>query len=198
VQWEIVSLLQATRDQVEKAKQAVRLVLGEEEPLTVEESAIAPAQEKSKTLPTIFVSYSHKDEQEKERLLIHLGVLRGAGLIDFWSDDRIVAGADWEREIYEAIGRARVAILLITANFLNSAFILEKEIPELLKRRESEDLTVFPVIARACAWRSVDWLTKMNVKPKNGRPIWSARGRRVDEDLTAIADEVAAIIKRET
>lgn len=151
---------------------------------------------KPPTPPSIFISYSHKDEQEKDELLSHLGVLQNAGLIDIWSDERIGAGEDWETEIDQAITKAKVAILLISANFLTSKFILQKEVPELLKRRDKEDLTVFPVIAKACAWKAVDWLTKMNVRPKNGKPVWSDAGSHVDEDLAVIAEEVAGIVKR--
>jgi tetratricopeptide (TPR) repeat protein len=147
------------------------------------------------TQPLVFISYSHKDEEEKEKLLSHLGVLGKAGLIDLWSDDRIGAGSDWEQKIREAMDQARVAILLVSANFLTSDFILDEEVPTLLQRREAEGLTVFPVIAKACAWRKVDWLARMNVRPKNGRPVWGDAGIHVDEDLTAIAEEVAAIVK---
>ena len=88
--------------------------------------------------PQVFVSYSHKDEKEKERLLTHLGVLQQADLIDAWRDDRIGGGGDWEQEIETAIGRADIAILLISANFLNSDFIVGQEVPALLKRRRRE------------------------------------------------------------
>jgi CheY-like chemotaxis protein len=147
------------------------------------------------TKPVVFISYSHQDEQEKETLLSHLGVLKGAGLIDLWSDDRIGAGKDWQQEIDQAMAQAHVAILLISANFLNSDFILRREVPVLLKRRQGEGLAVFPIIAKACAWRSVGWLAKMNVKPKNGRPVWGDGGCHVDEDLAAIAEEVTTIVK---
>ncbi len=150
----------------------------------------------SSGLSTIFVSYSHKDEMEKDALLSHLGVLEGAGLIDLWSDDRISVGTDWRTEISQAITKAQVAILLVSANFLTSKFILQKEIPELLKRRDREDIAIFPVIAKACAWKTVDWLAKMNVRPKNGNPVWSDGGSHVNKDLAAIAEEVAVIIKR--
>ncbi len=145
--------------------------------------------------PTVFVSYSHEDEEEKDRLLSHLGVVQTAGLIDVWNDDRLGAGADWKKEIREAMAQARVAILLISANFLTSDFILGEEVPALLKRRKREGLTVFPVIAKACAWKVHDWLTKMNVRPKNGTPVWRDAGIHVDEDLAAIAEEVAAIVR---
>jgi tetratricopeptide (TPR) repeat protein len=147
------------------------------------------------TQPLVFISYSHKDEEEKEKLLSHLGVLGKADLIDVWCDDRIGAGSDWEQEIRQAMAQAKVAILLVSANFLTSDFILGEELPTLLQRREAEGLTVFPVIAKACAWETVEWLAKMNVRPKNGRPVWGDAGIHVDEDLAAVAKEVAAIVR---
>lgn len=146
----------------------------------------------------VFVSYSRKDKAEKDQLLSHLGVLQRANLIELWSDDQIGAGADWKAEISQAIARAKVAVLLISASFLTSDFILGQEIPPLLKRREHEGLIIFPVIAKACAWRTVDWLTKMNVRPKEGRPVWSDAGSHADEDLATIAEEIATIVKAES
>ncbi len=161
-------------------------------------AAYATNEHPRKVPPTVFVSYSHKDEKEKEALLSHLGILQQIGLIDLWSDDRLGAGDDWAEEISRAMERASVAMLLITANFLNSDFILRQEVPKLLKRRQREGLTVFPVIAKACAWRKVDWLSKMNVKPKNGRPVWSGSDSQVDQDLATIAEEVADIVEKTT
>lgn len=146
--------------------------------------------------PTIFISYSHIDEEDKKELLAHFEVLQHIGA-NVWIDDKIGAGGDWNAEIKKAMSEAMVAILLITKNFLTSKFINSHEVPELLARREREGLHVMPIIGRDCAWDAVEWLTKMNVKPKNGRPVWGDGGSHVDEDLAAIAREVAGIIKVE-
>jgi len=148
--------------------------------------------------PVVFISYSHKDETEKEHLVSHLKVLESAGHIELWVDDRIEGGADWADEIKQAIAQAKVAILLISANFLTSNFILGKEVPAFLERREQEGMIVFPVIARACSWKAFDWLDRMNVRPKNGRPIWSGTAGQIDEDLAQIAQEVMQAARRGT
>ena len=148
--------------------------------------------------PVVFISYSHKDETEKEHLVSHLKVLESAGHIELWVDDRIIGGADWADEIERAIARADVVILLISANFLTSDFILGQEVPAFLERRKNQGMTVFPVIAKACPWSAVDWLARMNVRPKNGRPIWSGTGGQVDEDLAQIAQEVVLAARQGT
>jgi hypothetical protein len=145
--------------------------------------------------PVIFISYSHRDEAEKELLLTQLGVLRGASGIDLWSDDRIGAGSNWQQEIRAAIDRAKVAVLLVSANFLNSEFIMGTEVPALLKRRQSEGLIIFPVIAKACAWKRVRWLAEIQVRPKNGHPVWGQGGGHADEELALIAEEIGAIVE---
>lgn len=144
--------------------------------------------------PVIFISYSHKDGVEKDKLVSHLGVLRNNGLIDLWDDERIRAGSHWQEAIDQAISKARVAILLVSADYLNSDFINEREIPQLLERRQNEGLTVFPVIAKSCLWRRVSWLESMQVRPRSGAPVWRDGGAHVDDELTKIADEVADII----
>jgi serine/threonine protein kinase len=68
--------------------------------------------------PTVFISYSHKDEKEKDELMAHLGILHHrAQAIEVWVDDQIEPGTDWTEEIERAISRAKVAILLVTSNF---------------------------------------------------------------------------------
>lgn len=133
----------------------------------------------------IFVSYSHEDEVEKNELLRHLSVLRHSGLFHLWSDERIGIGEQWKVEIEEALARARVAILLVTKNFLNSDFVVETEVPEILKRQQ-EGLTIIPIIARDCAWRSVRWLAELQVF-NNGLSIWRDGGANVDKELTEVA-----------
>lgn len=147
------------------------------------------------TRPLVFISYSQKDEAEKDKLMAHLGVLKRE-LIEPWSDDRLGAGAKWEEEINHAIARARVAVLLITANFLNSDFILETEVPKILERQRNEGLVVMPVIARPCAWKTVTWLKDLAVRPKTGNPIWGEQGGHVEEDLAGLAEELAGLIRK--
>lgn len=146
--------------------------------------------------PLVFISYSHKNELEKDRLLAHLQVLEQGKYISIWSDDVLTGGENWKKEIQMAMASARVAVLLVTAEFLTSDFILKEEVPHLLKRREREGLIVFPVIAKPCAWRKIKWLFQMNVRPKNGMPIWTDEGRSVDRNLAQIAEEIYEIIHR--
>lgn len=142
------------------------------------------------TKPTVFVSYSHKDEVWKDRLNAHLGVLKEHGLLNFWDDRQIGAGDNWYEKIEDAMNAARVAILLVSANSLTSQFILREEVSRLLKRRDREGLVIIPVILKACPWKKVAWLSRMQVRPKDGKPLAAYGANRRDEALSDIASEV--------
>ena len=96
----------------------------------------------------IFISYSHKDEKWKNRLAKQLNVLQMQAELDVWDDRRIRAGDDWYDEIKKAINDADAAVLMISADFLTSDFILKEEVPVLLQRRSKEGMNVFPLIVR--------------------------------------------------
>ena len=147
------------------------------------------------TSPTVFISYSHNDEAWKDRLVSHLGVLQHEGLLDLWDDRRIGAGEDWDKEIVEAMAKANVAILLVSADFLTSKFIRGTEVPTFLKRRDEEGMRIFPIIVKPFAWKQVEWLSRMNLRPKDGKPLSGGNEHQIDIDLAAIVEEVAAIIK---
>jgi len=140
--------------------------------------------------PTVFISYSHKDEEWKDRLVTHLGVLQQEGLLTLWDDRRIGGGEQWQQKIQAAMDSASVAILLVSANSLTSRFILSEEIPHLLSRRDTKGLRFFPIIIKPCAWQTVDWLRATNLRPRDGRPLSAGNEHQIEADLAAIATEV--------
>ena len=145
--------------------------------------------------PRIFVSHSHADAKPKERLLKHLEVLSDAAEFEVWSDSQIVAGEEWEPSIGKALHEASIAILLISADFLTSSFIRHKEIPTLLQRRESEDLRLYPILAKPCAWQAVPWLKETQLRPVAAKPVFRSGGRYADDELARITLELLASLE---
>jgi tetratricopeptide (TPR) repeat protein len=148
------------------------------------------------TKPTIFISYSHKDEAWKDRLVTHLRGLGHQGSLDAWDDRRIEGGQDWHQEIQDAMSAASVALLLVSADFLASKFIQDEEVPRLLERRESEGVRVIPVILKPCAWQTIDWLKRLQARPKDRRPLSQGDENQIETDLAAIAAEIDALLRR--
>jgi hypothetical protein len=152
--------------------------------------------------PTVFLSYSHKDTAWKDRLLSHLRVLERQKKIEIWDTNDIQSGADWSQQIFNAVNKADVAILLISPDFLASDFIIGRELPALLKRREKEGLAVLPVVVRAAQWSQIPELAQLQFLNTDAKPLAADSEYEVDQSLASIAkrigDITGAISERES
>lgn len=101
----------------------------------------------------VFISYNHSDKKYLEELQAHLGFFARSGKLDYWDDTKIMPGNQWREEIRKAINSTKVAILLVSADFLNSEFITTDELPPLLLAAEYEGITILPVIVRPCVFK---------------------------------------------
>jgi len=121
--------------------------------------------------PSVFLSYSHKDEDWKLKLRSHLKVLEQIGTFVVWDDRKIDAGETWYDEIRAAMDRAEVAVCLISADYLASDFCVKEEIPYLLKRRSEAGMRLMPVLLRPCPWKFVPWLKAIQMLPRDGKTV---------------------------
>lgn len=96
----------------------------------------------------IFISYSHKDRRWMEALRVHLGPVAEDEGLDLWADTRIRAGDRWREEIEAALKAAKVAVLLISPDFLASPFITKQEVPPLLKSAVAAGVRLLCVYVR--------------------------------------------------
>lgn len=94
----------------------------------------------------VFLCYSPEDAARKNELLKHLTPYQKQGKIDVWSDERSLGGQEIRSETADALARARVAVLLISASFLASKLIADYELPALLKAAETEGVRLLPVL----------------------------------------------------
>jgi len=145
--------------------------------------------------PTVFISYSHQDEIWKDRLVRQLRVLELEGAFVLWEDRKIAAGDGWRADIEAAMECARVAVLLVSADFLISGFIRGTAVPHLLQRRAADGLRIIPLIVHPCPWQGVDWLAAIQCRPKDGRALSTGRKAKVEEDLAALALEIRDLLR---
>ena len=143
----------------------------------------------------LFVSYNHRDRTWLERLKVHLTLLERRGLVHVWSDTRIEVGARWKEEIESALAGARVAVLLVSADFLASDFIWNEEMPRILAHQK-QGMVVLPLIARPCAWLIAPELAELQARPVDGRPLSLGTEADVDRDLTEFVYEIAGRLEQ--
>ncbi|UCC32163.1 MAG: TIR domain-containing protein, partial [Phycisphaerales bacterium] len=138
--------------------------------------------------PTVFISYSHKDEEWKDRLRPHLAALELEDLIELWDDRKIDEGGTWLPEIKAAMERAAVAVCLISPDYLASRFIKDEEIPYLLDRRERDGMLLLPVLVRPCFLKPHAWLNRIQRLPRDGKSIAVDYKDREDEAFRRVAE----------
>src|SRR5258706_15175147 len=96
--------------------------------------------------PKVFISYSHRDLEWLDRLRVHLRPMEKEYGIDFWDDTRIASGSRWKKEIANALETSKIAVLLVSADFLASEFVALDELPPLLTAAAQKDTIILPLI----------------------------------------------------
>ncbi|MCC7142274.1 MAG: toll/interleukin-1 receptor domain-containing protein [Candidatus Eisenbacteria bacterium] len=119
----------------------------------------------------IFISYSHKDLEYLERLMVHLRPLEKRGMIDTWVDTRLKIGDKWRKEVENALKQASVGILLISADFLASDFIIDDELPPLLRAAEEKGTLILPVIVKPCRFSREKSLNEFQAANSPDEPL---------------------------
>ena len=112
----------------------------------IDRKDLLPARS-SRRRKSVFISYAHAAEVETgwvKRLRTHLSGLP-EDRVDIWDDSRIRPGQKWRTEIDKALKQTRVAVLVLTADFLASEFIRSAELPALLEAAESDGATILCV-----------------------------------------------------
>jgi hypothetical protein len=105
-------------------------------------------------MPTvqIFISYSHQDKTFRDELEINLKPYLRAGSFTSWSDQQIAPGSQWFPEIESALANSKIAVLLVSPDFLASDFIHERELGTLLKKAEEGGVKILWVPVRYSAY----------------------------------------------
>lgn len=101
----------------------------------------------------VFISYSHKDKKWLDDLCTHLKPYLREGSITAWSDRQIQPGSKWFEKITSALENAKVAVLLVTPNFLASDFIHQHELTPLLTQAEAGGTAIHWIHVRASSYQ---------------------------------------------
>ena len=139
----------------------------------------------------VFVSYSHQDAEWLRRLQVHLKPLIRHGTLELWDDSKIKPGAAWRDEIEAALSRASVAVLLVSADFLASDFVADKELPPLLDRAASGGVRIMSVIVGPCLFERHSELSKYQAVNSPSLPLTKMQRHEAEETLVKLAQAIA-------
>ena len=141
-----------------------------------------------------FISYSHKDAKWLDKLNVTLTPLTRDGM-NVWSDQKIKPGALWADEIRKALGDAKVAILLVSPDFLASKFIHENELPPLLAEAELGGLVILWIPIHFSNYK----LTKINdyqAAWDPSKPLANLSQAKLNQALVTITETIAEAMNR--
>lgn len=119
----------------------------------------------------VFISYCHEDKQWRDRLEVHLKPLEIEGLLVRWDDTMIQPGSRWEDEIKKALHSAKVAVLLVSADFLASDFIINHELPTLLEKAKRDGAVILPLIVSPCRFQQTPSLFRYQSVNDPSKPL---------------------------
>ena len=128
----------------------------------------------------VFVSYSREDSEWCRRFVEMLSPAVRTRGFEVWSDERILAGEQWHPELERAIGRSDAALLLVSPSFLASTFIMQDELPELIRH----GARLVTVLVRPSLWEE---------EPLLGCVQWAHDPKR-DGPVAGSADPEAQIV----
>lgn len=132
------------------------------------------ARQKNKSNPRqirnkVFISYSQKDKDFLYDIQRHFKPF--SQLIDLWDDTKITPGQRWKEEIKNAIDQTKVAILLVSTDFLGSDFISTDELPPLLKAAEENGAVILILILKPCYFEAFAELNQYQTVNPPSNPI---------------------------
>jgi len=150
---------------------------------------------------TVFFSYSHRDEELRNELEIHLATLKRQGVISTWHDRRISAGKNLDGEIDSNLEAADIILLLVSPYFIASDYCYNTEMNRALERHEKGVARVIPIILHPCEWQQTPF-GKLRATPTDGKPISKFANPydaflEISKDVRRVSEELSAKQKPE-
>ena len=118
----------------------------------------------------VFISYAHEDRAFRTELDKHLGNLKRQQIISSWYDGDILPGTEWQLQIMEHLNQARIILLLISVDFINSDFCYSTEMIQAIARHDAGKACVIPILLRPTDWKGAPF-DKLEMLPTDAKAV---------------------------
>jgi hypothetical protein len=136
----------------------------------------------------IFISYCHEDSKWLEMFRTTLAPLLRKEQLKIWDDTKIAPGSKWFEEIKKAVASSKVALLLVSARFLASDFIIDTELP-LLDAARADGLTVLWVAVSHSMYQFTDIADEQALNdPK--KPLDALTSAKLNQEMVRICKRI--------
>jgi tetratricopeptide (TPR) repeat protein len=142
----------------------------------------------------VFIGCSHKDREWLERLQTHLNDLQYRGFVDVWEDTRIYSGSNWLEEVKIAIKSARIVVLLVSADFLDSDLIVKKVLPLLLAAAVNDEVEIISIILSPSRFTQIEGLARFQAARFASEPLIGLPKYKQEEMLVKVGSHILAIL----
>jgi hypothetical protein len=142
-----------------------------------------------------FISYAHADYDAYEAFCRAVAPAACGLGVDFWSDQQLHTGQEWNEKIAAAVAEAEVFVALVSLESLWSSYISKQELPAIRTRSNAIGGLILPVLVNQCLWEYQ--FAAIHAAPINrGRliPIYDWRPKH--NGFVEAARQAAAAIKR--
>jgi class 3 adenylate cyclase len=141
----------------------------------------------------VFISYSHIDVRWLNRMKSHLKPFERNGQLRIWDDTHIKTGR-WSEYIQGALKDAKVAVLLVSPNFLNSDFIATIELPTILNLEKNRGCRVLWVPISACCYGDTD-IAAYQAAHDPAKPLDTLSGGKRNNALVAVCEKIKEVFR---
>ncbi|MEU5694640.1 TIR domain-containing protein [Actinosynnema sp. NPDC020468] len=118
----------------------------------------------------VFLCHSPQDVEWLQRLEVHLRPLERKAQLNIWSDQRIPLGTSRKEAVNDALNRAKVALVLVSAYSLGSDLIVEEQLPRLLEAAGRGGCLIVPVLVGPSQFLSSE-LAIYDWRPRGDRTL---------------------------
>ncbi len=146
----------------------------------------------------IFISYSHADDAWFKEMQSRLKPLERRHGFEIWDDKHLQAGQNWHDEIQKALGETKLALLLVSPNFINSEYIEKNELQPLKDAQKSgEGVTVAPLYLRKIDVKDFPFLSELQALNNPDKPLERLKEKQadLDDEFVAITRQIKALMQ---